>query len=143
MRKPIRVVIVTLSVIACSKSAFAQAMGEYGRLLGDSGVIGKSIEKGPSGKSLPESSRPKGSNPPPRAGNTLPPFLTVSVNNAVIYARSEDWSDKVGEVPLGEKVKPLLQSNGPNAVWYMVKTESGTTGWINAADVTSYQQKTP
>ena len=137
------VLIIALAVTVFSKPLLAQGIGEYGRVLGEAGRNNKGIGKtAPPTKGLPDSGKPNGGNMGAGGATGLPAVLTVSVTSAVIYSRSEDWSDKIAEVSLGERVTPLVQSTGPKNVWYMVKTSSGATGWINASDVSIDDKKT-
>ena len=134
-------IIVVVAGIACSKVVLAQGIGEYGRVVGGAAGNAKGIGKpGSSVKGLPDLPVSRAGSKGMSAFTGLPSVLTVSAATAPIYSRSEDWSDKVGEVSQGEKVTPLVQSTGATSIWYMVKTQSGATGWIRAADVAIEQK---
>ena len=121
---------------ACLAPSFAQGIGEYGRVLGGIGT-----KAGGPGKSMgSERIRPESGKPESRVGEVpagkLPSVLIVAVSNAWIYSRSEDWSDKISDIAMGERVVPMLESGGSNPIWYMIKTQSGVMGWMKASDVT-------
>ena len=65
----------------------------------------------------------------------VPAALTVELTEAALYARSEEWADKLTQLSRGEKLVPMVQATSANALWYMVKTETGVVGWIKASDV--------
>jgi len=120
-----------------SQVVFAQGIGEYGRLLGGVGQKNSIVvprggapvkEAGTSPKSRPSGVGNSGS-------NSIPPALTVEANEAVLYARSEEWADVMMQLSRGEKLIPMAQTVGGNTVWYMVKTQTGAIGWIKASDV--------
>jgi len=135
-----RIKIVTLASIAffsISATCFAQGIGEYGRLMG--GVKEKSSGAAPQGgtRSIQPNTTVKSRVPVvnDRGGEALPKELTVEVKESALFSRSEDWADKIGQVSQGEKLIPMLRATGAQVLWYLVKTEAGTVGWVKASDV--------
>jgi hypothetical protein len=120
-----------------SQAVFSQGIGEYGRLLGGVGqknipVVSKGAAPGREAGASPKSQTPGVGDV---RGNSMPSVLTVESAEAVLYARSEEWADKVTELSHGEKLIPMVYTTGANTLWYMVKTQTGVIGWIKAADV--------
>lgn len=136
MKIVIETLIVLVAVIGGSGPLFAQAAGEYGRIVGGVGPQGSGIGKTITpGRTLRDTSKLKSVKIPESEARKLPAALTVSASSTAIYSRSEDWADKIAEVSLGEKLVPLLHSTGATAAWYMVKNSAGVMGWIKATDV--------
>ena len=120
-----------------SQAVFAQGIGEYGRLLGGVGqknstVVPKGGAPGREAGASPKSQTPRVGDV---GGNSMPSVLTVESEEAVLYARSEEWADKVMELSRGEKLIPMVHTAGANTLWYMVKTQTGAIGWVKASDV--------
>ena len=123
--------------ILLSQVVFAQGLGEYGKLLGGVGQKNTNV--------VPKGGAPKteaGGNSKSRAPSVenvgvspMPAALTVESTEAALYARSEEWADKLLPLSRGEKLVPMAQATSANALWYMVKTGTGVVGWIKAADV--------
>jgi len=65
----------------------------------------------------------------------LPSQLAMSSNEATLYSRSEDWSDKVAQLSQGQKLSPIAQTSSAGVTWFMVKAEGGIIGWIKSSDV--------
>jgi hypothetical protein len=66
-------------------------------------------------------------------------MLTVTTQNAHLYASQDSEGKVVTTLGRGEVLKPLAQGVG-FATWYMVKTSKGVVGWIQAVDVASTQR---
>ena len=66
-------------------------------------------------------------------------MLTVTTQNAPLYASQDNEGKVVTTLRRGEVLKPLVQGVG-SATWYMVKTAKGVVGWIQAVDVASTQR---
>ena len=120
-------------VIGLSAAAvFAQAFGEYGRVVGSiphgQGITGSrssgSITQGEAGSGV--------------VGNVsvraLPTRLVVSVKTAGLFPRQDEESEEIAQLAQGESLVPMVQSAGGNE-WYMVKTQKGLIGWVKSADV--------
>ena len=109
---------------------FAQAFGEYGRIVG--GVGNSSLgQKAPgvssqiiNGRGAVEGIGDLGERYVPRA-------LVVASKQAALYPRQDEESEKMAELSQGDTLLPVGQSND----WYMVKTQKGLVGWIKSADV--------
>ncbi len=113
----------------------AQGMGEYGRSVQGSTERHKAARS--QGTASP-SKNSKGKNDVPGVGDLggkpVPVKLVVAADEAGLYPRQDDESEKIGALSRGELLVPILQSNGGNE-WFMVKAPSGKVGWIKAADV--------
>ena len=68
--------------------------------------------------------------------------LVVAADEAGLYPRQDDESEKIGALSRGELLVPILQSKGGNE-WFMVKAPSGKVGWIKAADVREEPARQP
>jgi hypothetical protein len=123
-------------VILLSQVSFAQGLGEYGRLLG--GVKPKNSSVAP--RAGTPKTEPGGNSKSPGTGNVgasaMPAALIVESTEAALYARSEEWADRLTQLSRGEKLVPRLQATSANALWYMVHTDTGAIGWVKASDVT-------
>ena len=124
-----------------SEAVWAQGFGEYGRLLGglgpQNGSVAKGLTPGPEDRG---SAKQRSFDPSNVKNNPMPVALSVESNETVLYARSEDWADKIMQLPRGEKLVPMLQATGATALWYMVKTQTGTIGWVKSSDVVPVSQ---
>ncbi|HET8563009.1 MAG TPA: SH3 domain-containing protein, partial [Candidatus Binatia bacterium] len=67
--------------------------------------------------------------------SSLPAALTVISKEAPLYARHDEFANKIAQLSQGERLVPVLQTDSGKTLWYMVKTETGTTGWVKASDV--------
>ena len=127
----------SLIFILLSQVVFAQGLGEYGKLLG--GVGQKNSSVAPRGGTPKTEAGGKAKSRAPDVGDVavsaMPAALTVESTEAALYARSEEWADKLTQLSRGEKLVPMVQATSANALWYMVKTETGAIGWIKASDV--------
>ena len=114
---------------------FAQAFGEYGRAVGGiphgKGITGSkspgSVSQGNSGGSGTRGVADAD-------GRGLPSRLVVSTNDAGLYPRQDDQSQKLGQLNQGEILTPMVQSAG-GSEWFMVKTQKGIIGWVQSMDV--------
>ena len=132
--KKINVTDLTVCFLLFSQVVFAQGFGEYGRLLGGLGQKNSSVPK----RVTPEPEVRgdlKSRSPDSGEHDRLPPALIVKSNEAVLYARSEEWAEKLMQLARGEKLVPMVQATGASALWYMVKTQTGAIGWVKSADV--------
>jgi hypothetical protein len=114
---------------------FAQAFGEYGRAVG-SVPHGKSITGSKGSGGVSQGKAPGGATEgvagvPSRA---LPSRLVVSTNDAGLYPRQDDESQKLDQLRQGEILTPMVQSAG-GSEWFMVKTQKGIIGWVKSMDV--------
>jgi hypothetical protein len=66
-------------------------------------------------------------------------MLTVTTQNAHLYASQDNEGKVVTTLRRGEVLKSLAQGIG-FATWYMVKTSKGVVGWIQVVDVASTQR---
>ena len=121
----------------------AQAMGEYGRSV--QGATER--QKGARPQTTASGSRnKKGKNDVPGVGDLggkpVASKLVVAADEAGLYPRQDDESEKISRLSRGEVLIPVLQSNGGNE-WFMVKAPSGKVGWVKAAEVREEPGKTP
>ena len=121
-------------VVECAvcRSAFAQAFGDYGRMLGG-------IPQGPgvTGPRAPGGVGQGGSGNGgvgDVGGRGLPTRLVVASKVAGLYPRQDDESEKLDQLSEGETLVPMVQSSGGND-WFMVKTQKGAVGWVKSTDV--------
>ena len=127
---------ILISILLVAQAVGAQGFGEYGRLLGGLGQKNSNVPRGvapapENSGSLDRSARDSNT----VKNNSLPAALIVESKEASLYARSEDWSDKMMQLPRGTKLIPMVQATAANALWYMVKTQSGDVGWVKSSDV--------
>ena len=111
---------------------FAQAFGEYGRMLG-----GMPQGQGVTGPRTPGGVTPGGSGSGAIgevSGRRMPTRLVVASKVAGLYPRQDDEAEKLDQLSEGEALVPMVQSSGGND-WFMVKTQKGVVGWIKSADV--------
>jgi len=109
---------------------FAQAFGEYGRIVG--GVGNSSLgQKAPGVSSQIINGRGAVEGIGDLGGRHVPRALVVASKQAALYPRQDEESEKMAELSQGDTLLPVGQSND----WYMVKTQKGLVGWIKSADV--------
>ncbi len=123
----------TLAIgLVAPQAVFAQAFGEYGRMLGGmpqgQGVTGPRTSGGgaPGGSGNGAVGEVKGKGMPTR--------LVVASKVAGLYPRQDDEAEKLDQLQEGEALVPMVQSSGGND-WFMVKTQKGVVGWIKSVDV--------
>ncbi|MFQ5683356.1 MAG: aspartyl protease family protein [Candidatus Binatia bacterium] len=61
--------------------------------------------------------------------------LSVTANEAPLYASQSRSSNILAKLKHGEKLTPLANIPGTGMSWYMVKTQSGVLGWVESSDV--------
>ena len=124
------VVSLTATLLFSATPVFAQAFGEYGRMLGGmpqgQGVTGPRS----SGVGAPGGSGAVGD----VKGKGMPTRLVVASKVAGLYPRQDDEAEKLDQLQEGEALVPMVQSSGGND-WFMVKTQKGVVGWIKSVDV--------
>ena len=137
--------IAAVLILSAATAAFAQGVTEYGGALGT--VAGKKGSTAPAGGKSPA---PPAKNPKSNQqgvgsveSRAIPASLTVRAKGVSLYARSDEWADKLTPVAMGEKLTPLIEAVGVDALWYMVTTEAGRTGWIKSTDVESASNLKP
>jgi len=114
------------------RTVFAQAFGEYGRIVG-----GIPRGQGVAGPRAPGGVAPGGSGSGAVgevSGRGMPTRLVVASKVAGLYPRQDDETEKLDQLSEGEALVPMVQSSGGND-WFMVKTQKGVVGWIKSADV--------
>jgi hypothetical protein len=113
--------------------ALAQAFGEYGRGLG-----GATQRQGGAAPKAPGTPGQRGGKSTFQGvdigGRPLPVLLVVASNQAFLYPRQDDESEKIEQLQAGDTLVPMIQTRGGEE-WYMVKTQKGTIGWIKSSDV--------
>jgi len=80
--------------------------------------------------------------PPPRSLSEAaepPAALTVREFGVYLYARQDEYSDKITALQKGEALAPLAEAVGKET-WYLVQTKQGLSGWVRASDVAVSQQ---
>ena len=121
----------------------AQGMGEYGRSVQGATERHKAVRS--QGTASP-SKNSKGKNDVPGVGDLggkpVAAKLVVAADEAGLYPRQDDESEKISVLSRGQLLVPVLQSNGGNE-WFMVKAPSGKVGWVKAADVREEPGKQP
>ena len=124
-----------LMVFVAPSGLMAQAIGEYGRIVG--GVSQRqSNASQKASQASSQNSKGKGavSGIGDAGGRTMPSALIVASRQAALYPRQDDEAEKIAELSQGDTLVPMGQSNG-GTEWYMVKTQKGLVGWIKSADI--------
>lgn len=62
--------------------------------------------------------------------------LTARESGVAVFAQQDELSDRIGTLEKGEALVPIAEAVGQQS-WYMVRTQTGLTGWVRAADVTA------
>ena len=135
MKKNLVLIMVSSARLSLTTPVFAQAFGEYGRVVGGipQGVGPRAPGSVPQGGSVSGEIGNLG-------GKALPIRLIVVAKEAGLYPRQDDESDKLGQLAQGETLIPMVQSSGGND-WYMVKTQKGVIGWVKSIDVKEEKAK--
>jgi hypothetical protein len=123
-----------LMVFLAPGEPLAQAISEYGRIVGGVGQR--------QGRVSPKASRPsqnaKGKTVVQGIGDAgarpIPSGLVVVSRQIGLYPRQDDTAEKITELSEGDTLMPMIQSNG-GSDWYMVKTQQGVIGWVKAVEV--------
>ena len=129
MKKDLALIMFLSAQLSLTTPLFAQAIGEYGRVVGG-------IPQGV-GPRAPGSVTQGGAVSGEIGnlnGKALPIRLVVAVKEAGLYPKQDDESEKLAQLAQGETLVPMLQSSGGND-WYMVKTQKGVIGWVKSIDV--------
>ena len=122
----------TILQFLSSTMVFAQAFGEYGRVVG--GIPqGQGIAGPRAPGSAPQGGLGVGGLSDAR-GKVFPVRLVVAVKEAGLYAKQDNESEQFAQLAPGEILVPMVQSSGGND-WFMVRTQQGMIGWVKAADV--------
>jgi hypothetical protein len=118
-------------------AVFAQAFGEYGRAVGSvphgQGITGSRTPGGVTQGNV------SGGVVGDLGGRALPLRLIVTAKSAGLFPRQDDETEKIAQLSEGEKLVPMVQSEGNNQ-WYMVKTQKGLVGWVKSGDVRHEKQ---
>ena len=143
MRKTPTLLFALLVGLLAPQWVMAQGMGEYGRSV--QGATERHKATRSQGTASP-SKNSKGKNDVPGVGDVggkpLATKLVVAADEAGLYPRQDDESEKISVLSRGQLLVPVLQSNGGNE-WFMVKAPSGKVGWVKAADVREEPAKQP
>lgn len=114
-------------------AVFAQAFGEYGRVVG-----GLPQGQGVSGPRAPGGVTSGGTGGSGGigdvSGRAMATRLVVASKVAGLYPRQDDEAEKLDQLSEGETLIAMVQSSGGND-WFMVKTQKGVIGWVKSADV--------
>ena len=62
------------------------------------------------------------------------PAMTARESGAGLYSRQDVESDRIATLEKGEALTPIAESVG-SEIWYMVRRQQGSVGWVRAADV--------
>ena len=62
------------------------------------------------------------------------PAMTAREAGAGLYSRQDVESDRIATLEKGEALTPIAESVG-SEIWYMVRRQQGSVGWVRAADV--------
>jgi hypothetical protein len=65
----------------------------------------------------------------------LPGTLRTKTDGVVIRGQQDMLAEALGKVGRSEELIPLGKVSGAGEFWYMVKTKSGTVGWVKGGDV--------
>jgi len=67
------------------------------------------------------------------------PALTVRESGAFLYARQDNESEKIATLQKDEALTPIGHAAAAVS-WYLVRTQSGAMGWVQASDVVPSDQ---
>ena len=132
MKTPLSLLLAVGLYLTLCQSIFAQAFGDYGRMLG--GIPGGPAGVGPRAPGGTTQGRGGIDRLENVGGRALPTRLVVASKVAGLYPRQDDEAQKLDELSQGDLLVPMLQSGGGND-WFMVKTQKGAVGWVKSADV--------
>jgi len=65
----------------------------------------------------------------------MPKNLRAKSDGILVRGQQDAHSDIVGKLSRGEELVPLGKVSGAGEFWYMIKTTSGSVGWVRGADV--------
>lgn len=132
MKINLGIVAAGLLVMASPTVSFAQAFGEYGRVVGSiphgEGVTGVRTPGGSTQGGVTDGGVGN------VGGRVLPARLVVSSKSAGLYPRQDDETEKIDQLSEGETLVPMVQAAG-GSDWYMVRTAKGVVGWVKGIDV--------
>ena len=137
MKKAITPCLFGFAALLIPELSLAQAFGEYGRAVGN---VPRAPNLAPGGVGSSGSSGiDTGGFGYPQSG-VVPSRLVVTSKWADVFPRQDDELEKIAQLSKGEKLVPLLQSEG-GINWYMVRTEKGIIGWVKSSDVRTDELK--
>jgi Bacterial SH3 domain len=61
--------------------------------------------------------------------------LRVKTAGILVRAQQDAQSEAINKLGSGEELIPLGKVSGAGELWYMIKTKSGTIGWVRGAEV--------
>lgn len=65
----------------------------------------------------------------------VPSMLAVKGSEANLHVSQDAHSEVITRLERGEKLTTLGTAFGSGGVWYMVKTQKGTIGWVSSSNV--------
>jgi thiol-disulfide isomerase/thioredoxin len=65
----------------------------------------------------------------------LPGRLRARADGVAVRGHQDTLSEVMGKLARDEEIIPLGKVSGAGEFWYMVKTKSGTIGWVRGGDV--------
>jgi hypothetical protein len=71
----------------------------------------------------------------------LPIALRVKSGGLSVHSQQDPFSEVVAKLPASEEVVPLGTVSGAGELWYMVRTKSGSIGWVRHAEVEEIKGK--
>jgi hypothetical protein len=126
------IVLTCLILCLIPNITFAQAFGEYGRVVGSiphgQGVTGVRTPGGSTQGGVTDGGVGN------VGGRALPTRLVVSSKTAGLYPRQDEETEKIDQLSEGETLVPMVQAAG-GSDWYMVRTAKGVVGWVKGIDV--------
>jgi hypothetical protein len=128
-------------IFVVSDIAFAQGIGEYGRVVGGVTQGSRGVGSRTSGVGVKKGKGVVEGVGGVESGSALPGHLVVSAKGATLYPRQDDETDQIEKLSQGELLVPIMHSTGAPSDWYLVKTQKGTVGWIKSADVQKPEAK--
>lgn len=131
-----KVLVLMLPLVLLSPKVFAQAITEYGKVTGGAGK--RQANLNPKGaRASKQVGKDKGTvqGMADVATVQLPSALIVESKEAALHHRHDEWSDKLLHLAYGERLTPIAETTAGNALWYMVKTETGIVGWVKSTDI--------
>lgn len=131
-----KVFILMLPLLFLSPKIFAQAVTEYGKVVGGVGRRQGNVNPKAS-RASKQAGKDKGvvQGMADVAPVRLPSALTVESKDAALYHRHDEFSDKLADVSQGERLIPVAETTAGNTHWYMVKTQTGLVGWVKSTDI--------
>lgn len=137
MKKAITHCLFGFAVLLIPELSLAQAFGEYSRAVGN---VPRASNIAPGGAGNNGSATIDTGSFGQLESRVLPSRLVVTSKGASVFPRQDDELEKIAQLSEGDKLVPLLQSEG-SINWYMVKTEKGIIGWVKSSDVRKDESK--